>query len=108
MLTDKDKEILERISKDKEVEKIFFQTVKNLKWFFPLKNKGYFSADNAPQEEKVGDYARFPEWVVLPYLKRVAEQLTSPGHEDYAKELIKIIEEVLLSPESICHVAWRI
>lgn len=94
MLTDKDKEILERISKDKEVEKIFFQTVKNLKWFFPLKNKGYFSADNAPQEEKVGDYARFPEWVVLPYLKRVAEQLTFPGHEDYAKELIKIIKEV--------------
>lgn len=74
----------------------FFERVKNVKWFFPLKEKGFFSPEKAPvpkPADKEG-YWTIPRWNILDYLEKVSEQVNVPGNEKYADELLKIIKDV--------------
>ena len=74
----------------------FFRNVNSVTWFYPLKEKGYFSPRKAPcpKPEAQKGYFGIPEWKVLPYLERVSQQVSIEGKEKYANELLGIIEEV--------------
>jgi hypothetical protein len=84
------------ISASTSHENYFFKQARSPKWFFALKEKGYFSPDKAPSPKKIAEegYITIPEWNVLPYLERVSEQITVSGNEKYVDELLSIITEV--------------
>ena len=88
--------VLQLIKNDEYIREYFFKKVNSVKWFFPLKEKGYFSPDKAPppQPAEQEGYFTIPEWYVLPYLEKVSKQVTIKGNEKYAEELLKIIDDV--------------
>jgi len=94
-LNPKEEAVLEMIIKDISYENYFFKKVSDVKWFYPLKKKGYFSPEKAPgvrPAEKEGYYV--PQWNVLQYLEKVSQQVNIEGNEKYIDELLIIISEV--------------
>ena len=58
-LKPKEKAVLKMIEEDISYENYFFKKVINVKWFYPLKEKGYFAPEKAPgvkPAEKEGYY----------------------------------------------------
>ncbi len=96
MLNDKEIKILNLIREDISYQNYFFKKVKNLKWFFPLKGKGYFDPDKAPDRTEPDEkgYFMIPQWNVLPYLERVSQQVDIADNEKYIDELLAIIKAV--------------
>ena len=95
MLTDKELKTIDLILEDISYENYFFRKVKNLKWFYPLKEKGFFAAHKNPSPELADQGGYFvPEWNILSYLERVSRQVNIPGNERYIDELLTIIREV--------------
>jgi hypothetical protein len=94
-LSPKEQSILSLIRADAAYENYFFKKVTDIKWFYPLKEMGYFSPDNAPGPAPADQpgYFTIPEWNVLSYLERVSEK-TSLEARDYIEELLKIIKDV--------------
>jgi len=93
-VTPKEKAVLKMIEEDFTYENYFFKKVTNIKWFFPLKERGYFSPEKAPgvkPAEKEGYY--IPQWNVLPYLERISQQVNQVDKK-YIVELLKIIKEI--------------
>lgn len=76
---DKAVEIFQLIKNDEHFENHFFKNVNTVKWFLPLKDKGYFQALKTKY---------------LPYLERVSEQINIPENEQYIDELLTIISNV--------------
>jgi hypothetical protein len=100
-LDPKEEAVLEMIEKGISYENYFFKKVTNVKWFYPLKEKGYFSPEKAPgvkPAEKEGYYV--PQWNVLPYLERISQQVNVQGNEKYIDELLMVISEVSKYQES--------
>ncbi len=92
----KENDLLELIKKDTLYENYFFKKVWDIKWFYPLKEKDYFSPDKAPDSkpsEKEG-YSSFPYWNVLPYLERVSEKTKLSENKKDIDELLNIIKNV--------------
>lgn len=88
--------ILQLMSEDSAYENHFFKTKKNPAWFMELKKRGYFDPKNNPKNqptEREGYYI-IPQWNVLEYLERVAEQTHTPENEQYITELLEIIKKV--------------
>ena len=81
--------LLQRIEEDKSYSGWFFKQATDLKWFYPLKDKGYFVPDNIPYDPN--GFALF--WEVFDYLERVSEQVAQSAQ--YGKELIEIIESLV-------------
>lgn len=88
--------ILQLISEDSAFESHFFRTKKNPEWFFELKKRGYFDPQNNPKNQPADreGYYIIPQWNVLEYLERVAEQTDTPENEKYISELLTIIKNV--------------
>jgi len=96
MLSEKEKEILDLIQRDKSYENYFFKKASDPKWFFPLKDIGYFKAEDAPGTillEEEGVYS-IPEWNVLQYLERLSQQTKIDGYQTYIVEIFNIIKAV--------------
>jgi hypothetical protein len=95
-LNPKEEAVLKLIEENKEYENYFFNKVANVKWFFPLKERGFFKPEKAPgpkpAEEKGSYYV--PEWNVLIYLERISRQINTPDNEKYIDELLDIIKKV--------------
>ena len=66
----------------------FFKRLRNLRWFEPLKQHGFFSPHNIPVDGF---------WVVLFYLEFVSEQIAAnlEPHVKYGNELLGIIGDVV-------------
>lgn len=95
-LTPKEEAVLDIIQQDSVYEDYFLKKITETKWFFPLKEKGFFSSEKAPGHkpaDKEG-YWTIPRWNVLDYLEKVSQQVNMPGNEIYADELLKIIRDV--------------
>jgi hypothetical protein len=88
-LNSKELKLLERINEDSSYSNWFFRQAKHKKWFFPLKDKGYFVPTAISLDED--GHALF--WPVLDYLERLSEQ--TEDHTEYAKELIEIIDNLV-------------
>lgn len=92
----KRKAILQLMSQDATYENHFFKTKKNPIWFFELKSKGYFEPKKNPSiqpADREGYYV-IPQWNVLEYLERVADQVNVAENEKYIDELLEIIKSV--------------
>ncbi|MGR3176424.1 MAG: hypothetical protein ACUZ8E_00005, partial [Candidatus Anammoxibacter sp.] len=86
MLNSKEIKLLNRIKEDSAYSAWFFREAKHLKWFYPLKDQGYFSSSEIDFDKKGN--ASF--WNVLDYLERVSKQVKD--NNEYGKELLNIIE----------------
>ncbi len=78
--------LLQRIKEDESYSNWFFRQARDLKWFFPLKEQGYFNPETISYQPQ--GYTLF--WNVLDYLERVSEQAAQDPQ--YGKELIEIID----------------
>lgn len=90
----KEQAVLDRIVNDEASENYFFKKVTNVKWFYYLKDKGFFSPVKAPGPEAAREegYFTIPEWNVLSYLELIAEQVEkSECGKEYADELLEIM-----------------
>lgn len=67
----------------------FFRSEKDIKWFTPLNEKGWFS----PEQIKFDEQSNALFWNILNYLERVSEQVAE--NPQYGKELIEIIDSVV-------------
>ncbi len=88
--------ILQLLSQDSAYENHFFKTKKNPIWFYALKDKGYFNPEKNPSVQPADreGYYIIPQWNVLEYLERLAEQINVPENEKYVDELLGIIKDV--------------
>jgi hypothetical protein len=86
---------LENILKDEVKKQYFFRKLQHIEWFIPLVKRGYFkpNPNTQPQETEKGFFFT-PQWVVLPYLEKVSQQVTNPENEKHTEELINIIKDV--------------
>lgn len=95
MLSQKEIEILNLIEEDDSYKNYFFKKAKDLKWFFPLKERKHFSPHNAPGPKPAeGESYSIPYWNVLGYLERASQQLNDPNNRQYIAEFLNIIESV--------------
>src|SRR3989344_9449890 len=88
--------VLKLISEDSAYEDHFFKTKKNPIWFSELKKRGYFDPSKNPtiQPADREGYYVIPQWNVLEYLEKLAEQVNTPENEKYIGELLEIIKNV--------------
>lgn len=95
-LSPKQEAVLDFIKEDAAYENYFFGKVSDPAFFFALKKKGYFSAENAPSAQPADEegYFKIPEWNVLPYLERLSRWVKSPRDDNYIDGLLTVIEEV--------------
>lgn len=89
MLDQKEQKVIDLIKEDISYNNYFFSKLEDVKWFFPLKERGFFSIERIPKTNS-GD---FQFWNVLDYLERVSEQ--SKQYAQYGKELIEIINNIV-------------
>src|SRR3989304_6772158 len=94
-LTPKEASVLKLVQEDAAYENYFFKKVADTKWFYPLKEMGYFSPEKAPGPIPADQEGYFiiPEWNILSYLDRLSERSSSEA-EGYIEELLKIIKDV--------------
>lgn len=88
-LSTEEQQVLHLIETDADQARYFFARVKSLKWFFPLKEQGYFNPESVTYSPD--GYALF--WNVLDYLERVSEQVVQDAQ--YGKELIEVIDSLV-------------
>lgn len=83
-------------SEGKEYQNYFFSKAKDLKWFRPLKDLGYFQASKnpPPQESDEKGLYTIPVWPALLFLEKISPELSKPEHRSYAEEIMQIIREV--------------
>lgn len=94
-LSDKEKNVLQMVKGNKSYENYFFAKVKDTKWFFELKNQGYFSPKKAPKAKLINKKGYFiSKWNVLSYLEEISQRVNLPGNEKYIDGLLTIIKEV--------------
>ncbi len=89
MLNDKERKVIALIEQNVAHSNYFFNRVKDLKWFYPLKEKGFFLPEKIPRSES-GD---FQFWNILDYLEQVSRQVSQ--NLQYVKELVDIIESIV-------------
>ena len=95
-LSFKENDALELIEKDTSYENYFFNKVSDIKWFYPLKEKGYLNPEKAPgpkSADKKGYYT-FLHWNVLDYLEKISQKTNLPENKKYINELLDIIKKV--------------
>lgn len=96
MPTFDEKAVLDLIEKDKAYENYFFNKVEKLKWFYPLKKRGYFKPEKSPQPQETdkSGYYRIPEWNILGYFERISTMKSDPEYDRYIDEILEIIFDV--------------
>ncbi len=87
--------VLDIISIDTVHEDYLFRTIRDLRWFKPLKDNGYFDPKPSlqPKRTDAGGY-QIPPWNVLQFLEYVSEQTSKPNNEKLAIDLQDIIKKV--------------
>lgn len=84
----------------KEYQNYFFSKAKDLKWFRPLKDLGYFQAakNPPPQESDEKGLYTIPVWPAVLYLEKISPELSKLENRSYAEEIMQIIREVSRPP----------
>lgn len=92
-LTVEEDKIIHLLKKDKAYFDFFFTRAKSLKWLDILRSE-FINIQTIAD-----DQGNFDFWLPLIYLEKVAEQIAANPHgkdkDDYAKEILKIIDEVV-------------
>ena len=95
-LSSKQVAVLNLLEEGKEYQDYFFRTKEGLIWFYPLKERSYFVAENnpKPQENKEKGWYTIPRWNILDYLEKISTKSAKPENHQYAEELMQIIRDV--------------
>jgi hypothetical protein len=91
MLNEKELKVLDLIQDDEAYENYFFKKLKNVKWFFALKQREYFKPERFANKEEKSSQLKYN---ILSYLEKISLQINEPGRELYAGELLEIIDNV--------------
>ena len=96
MLSEEEKNLLNQIDGDISLQNYFFKKVKDLKWFFALRDREYFKPSKLPKPDSAqqGDYRYTPRWNVLSYLEEVSKQVGTKENDIYINELLDIIKSI--------------
>lgn len=88
MLNEKEEKVLKLIQADKNQCNYFFGKAKDLKWFYPLKENGFFLPEKIPYDQ----HGNSLFWNILPYLERISSQV---GNDDeWGRELLSFIRAI--------------
>ena len=92
-LSIKEKDLLERIYKKKELRPLFFRKAKGLKWFDALNERGYFNPEKNPTPVKATEegYVIIPDWPALEYLVKTAPELSDKSNVEYIKKYVDLL-----------------
>lgn len=95
-LTPKEEAAINLFEENKAYEDYFFRHVSDIKWFYPLKDMGYFEAQKVPPPKPAGEKETYyiPEWNILSYLERISQKIKKPEDDKYINELLEIIKTV--------------
>ncbi|MEJ1463516.1 MAG: hypothetical protein RPU15_09615 [Candidatus Sedimenticola sp. (ex Thyasira tokunagai)] len=98
-LSAKEEDLLQRVQEKPELASRFFRQAKSLKWFYRLKEAGFFDPSNlsGPQPvENTEGHVQIPNWPPIEYLLNCVGAAATEGNEDYAREFLGIIEGVTM------------
>jgi len=95
-LNAKEKDLLDRIENNPDLQPFFFRKAKGLHWFDSLYEKGFFSPKKNPRPvpSKEEGYVSIPTWPAAEYLVAASPQLSAPEYEEYALKFLEIIRHV--------------
>ena len=95
-LSNREQGFLHKIAEDNDLCLLFFQEVKELKWFDALYEEGYFAPENNPNPVPVEgtDYVNIPYWPAIDYLVKTSTELSKQEDDKYAKNFLQIIINV--------------
>ncbi|MCC3305536.1 hypothetical protein [Sneathiella sp. HT1-7] len=90
----KEVDLIKRIEENQELQDAFFSKISNLKWFIPLKEKGYFDADKipAPIPANKEGYVTIPSWKAMIYLGKLTPNIPKEEKSKYIPQIIEIIQ----------------
>lgn len=96
MLNSSEQAALDLIMRKPDYVPYFFNKISKPEFFQPLKEKGFFDAANAPTPTPDKDgYASIPQWVVLPYLEKIAKHIPDIADKDVQKRHIGDILQII-------------
>src|SRR5438132_1873471 len=95
-LTPKQRAALELLEQGEEYQNYFFQKVRGLTWFQPLRERGFFEASRNPSAKEASEpgFYTIPHWVVLDYLERVSAECGKRADLRLAEDLLEILRDV--------------
>lgn len=101
-LNKQEQEVLQLIINDRSQCEYFFQKLSEAqelyRWLEPLRNEGYFKAENNPVPIEVKNQPGFftiPRWPVLGYLKNLAKKNSEEPRQEVTKFLIEFIDSII-------------
>lgn len=94
-LSPEKKAALALLDQGEEYALLFFRKAKGLDIFHALKERGCFLPDRnpGPVETEKGLY-QIPQWPVLDYLKRAADEAAASMNLQYAEEIMQVLRDV--------------
>lgn len=92
-LNPKEQDLLDRVHENPDLRPIFFQKVKGLRWFVPLRERGYFNADRLPRPvpAKEEGYVTIQRWDIAGYLAKTAPELSTPEGAALVPAILDVI-----------------
>lgn len=99
-LRPEDIDLLARLDGKRELRALFFKRAKNLKWFYPLRDRGYFKFQEFTSMQETGSSVAVPFWHAAEYLAAASESLERPENEKYCSDFMNVIREITLEAES--------
>ena len=95
-LSPKELGLIDLARENEVLQNHLLHNINDTKWFWALKEEGYFNHDKAPGPIPTDTEGLFtiPEWNVLAYLEKVSKVCDRPENREIAFELVKIILNV--------------
>ena len=92
-LSAKERNLLQRVDANKDLQPLFLKKVRGLKWFDELASRGYFDANKIPAPTPANDqgYVIVPTWQVTSYLVKTAPELESEHGKAFANQFLDIL-----------------
>ena len=95
-LNPKEKDLLDRVVNNPDLQPFFFRKVKGLHWYNALSDSGFFAPEKNPKPvpAKEEGYVNIPYWPVTEYLVATSEELSIPDNKEYAIKFIELIRKI--------------
>jgi len=93
-LTQEEKDLLIRVKQKPELRGYFFNKIKSLKWFEPLKEYGFLEPSEIPEAKEVeeGVY-QVPFWPVLNYFVESSKIIEAENNLEFAEKYLILFRE---------------
>ncbi|WP_282037456.1 hypothetical protein [Saccharicrinis aurantiacus] len=97
-LSKKEQKIFSILSKDETQRNYFFRKVKDIKWFQPLYNEGFFDINKYPiKDTSAAKQGENIAWAQLLYIEELTTNFKASPSNIYITDLIKIVADIVNS-----------